>query len=326
LGAYAPALSVVLLGLPWNSVAAQTGVVVQGRVQELNAATVIALAAVELEGVGTTLTSENGSFRFEGVLPGGYTLRVVAFGYVSDSRYLAVDGAATVTVELQPSPLRIDSLLVELRSVEIRGEVRDPDNDFALVNISVMTDQGIVTRTDEHGRFQFERVLEDIPLHLTVRAFGYLPLDSVIHPQADASYIFELEADPVVNAMVDVQVERLERRAAPRFVVGFRNLNRQRLLRYAGSHTLWDVLLWEYGEQRLDRVACVVIDEQPYAAGPAVRSALQHTLPEELERIEFMFRGAMLRVYTRDFMQHMIARNLELRQPFMLGGLWPLCR
>jgi hypothetical protein len=39
-----------------------------------------------------------------------------------------------------------------------------------------------------------------------------------------------------------------------------------------------------------------------------------------------MFRGAMLRVYTRDFMQHMIARNLELRQPFMLGGLWPLCR
>lgn len=295
--------------------------VVQGRIVEAAGTAGIALATVELEGVGSTLTSDSGAFRFEDVQPGGYTLRIVAFGYVSHSQYLVAERDTTLTVALQPSPLRIDSLLIELRSVAIRGEVRDREKEFSLVDIAVMTDQGVATRTDENGRFQFGRVIEGVPLHVTVRAFGYLPLDTIVHPREGTSYTLEVQADPVIEAMVAVQVERLARRAAPRFAVGFRNLNRERLLRYAGSHALWDVLLWELGERRLDRVACVVIDERPYSAGPEVRAQLLHMLPEELERIEFMFRGAMLRVYTREFMQHMIALDLELRRPFMVGGL-----
>jgi hypothetical protein len=259
------------------------------------------------------------------VLPGGYTLRTVAFGYVSDSRFVVVEADTTVTVVLTHSPLLVDSLLVDIRLVDIRGSVRDPERDFSVVGVAVLTDQGRTAQTDTHGNFRMEDVLENVPVHVTIRAFGYLPLDSVIIAQEDARYVFEVEADPLIEAMVDVQVERLERRASPRFVAGFRNLNRDRLLRYAGSATLWDVLLFEYGEQRLDRVRCVVIDEESFLAGPEPRAMLLHLLPEELERIEFMFGGAMLRVYTREFMQSMIARNVELIRPFYIGGRPPFC-
>ena len=87
---------------------AQTGVVVQGRVFEFGSTTVIWNARVELEGHGATLTSTAGTFRFEDVEPGGYTLRVDAFGYASESRDLTVDSAMTVLVPLEVAPLPLD--------------------------------------------------------------------------------------------------------------------------------------------------------------------------------------------------------------------------
>ena len=57
------------------------GVIVQGRVFEFGSTTVVWNARVELEGHGATLTSIAGTFRFDDVEPGGYTLRVEAFGY-----------------------------------------------------------------------------------------------------------------------------------------------------------------------------------------------------------------------------------------------------
>lgn len=303
-----------LLGAP-KEAAAQVPVSVTGRVVQAEGGQPIPLAVVELEGFGAMLATEDGEFRFDGVEPAGYTLRVTAFGYVAESRFLVVDADTAVEVELRPSPLVLDSVQVELRAVDVRGEVRDPLRDFGLVDIPVLTDQGANARTDANGDFELEGVLEDVPLHVTIRAFGYLPIDSVIHPRAAARYLFEVEPDPVVEAMVERQVERLARRAAPRFAVGFRNMNRTALLRYAERHTLWDVLLWEYGERKLDRVICVVMDEEPFDSGAVARSMLLHTLPAEVERIEFMFGGAMLRVYTRSFMQQMIARDVPLRRP-----------
>jgi hypothetical protein len=307
-----------------HDVAAQFGVVVEGRVVESGGAP-IALASVELEGLGATLTSQDGDFRFERVATGGYTLHVVAFGHAPVSRFVVLASDTTMTIELEASAIPLDSLTVDLRAVDIEGVVRDPDNDFSLVDIVVLTDQGRSTRTDSHGRFELEGVFEGVPLQIAVRAFGYLPMDSVIDPREDGRYVFELEADPLVQAMVETQVERLAVRASPRFVAGMRNLNRDRLLRYAGSATVWDVLLFEYGERKLGRLgsrnACILIDEVQHEVGPGTRALLMHMLPEELERIEFMFSGTMLRVYTREFMQQMISRDMPLRRPFMFGGI-----
>lgn len=219
-----------------------------------------------------------------------------------------------MTIQLEASAIPLDSLPVELRAVDIEGVVRDPANDFSLV---VLTDQRRSTRTDAHGRFELGGVFEAVPLRIAVRAFGYLPMDSVIDPREDGRYVFELRVDPLVQAMV-VAV-----RASPRFLAGMRNLDRDRLLRYAGSAIVWDVLLFEYGERELDRVSngCVLIDEVQHEVGPGTRALLMHMLPEKLERIDFMFNGSMLRVYTREFMQQMASRDMPLRRPLMFGGI-----
>ena len=306
-------------------VLAQTGVVVQGRVFEAGGTSGIQNVVVELEGHGAVLTSADGSFRFERVEPGGYTLRIVAFGYGSESRFLAVDEDTTVAVPLEVAPLQLDPLAVELRAIEIEGRVRDSDRDVLLLNADVLTNQGRATRTDSHGRFRLEQILEDIPLRVRIQKFGYLPVDTILLPEEDESYLFALEPDPLVERMIDVQVLRIEERAAGRRAVMMRPMNRERLLRYAGHSTLRDVLESEY-RNYLSRIKCVLVDEKllpPSIDGPVLGTML----PEELERIEFLFRGAMLRIYTRDFIQDMIARDIELRRPSYIQVLGPpVCR
>ena len=307
-------------------VLAQTGVVVQGRVFEAGGTAGIQNVVVELEGHGAVLTSADGSFRFERVEPGGYTLRVIAFGYAAESRFLAVDGDTTLTIPLEVAPVLLDPLVVQARVIDIEGRVRDPVKDFLLVDADVLTNQGRATRTDSHGRFRLEDILEEVPLRVGVRAFGYLPVDTILLPDEDESYLFDLVPDSLVERMIEVQVVRLEERAAGRRAAIMRPMNRERLLRWAGHSTLRDVLESEY-RSYLGRIRCVFMDEEEINDGGRLLSVLGTTLPEEVERIEFLFRGAMLRIYTREFIQNMIARDIELRRPSYVSlGRLPFCR
>ena len=77
-------------------VLAQDGVVVQGRVFEFGSTSPIWNARVELEGHGATLTSLAGTFRFEDVEPGEYTLQVDAFGYASPFTALVATSARPI--------------------------------------------------------------------------------------------------------------------------------------------------------------------------------------------------------------------------------------
>ena len=306
-------------------VLAQDGVVVEGRVFEFGSTSVIFNARVELEGHGATLTSVVGTFRFEDVEPGEYTLRVDAFGYASESRVLTVDSATTVLVPLQIAPLPLDSLGVELREIDIEGRVRDPERDLLLMDAEILTNQIEGTWTDAHGRFKLEDVLAEVPLRVIVRAFGYLAVDTILLPDEDEDYVFEVEPDPWVERMIEEQVERLDERSVGVRAVFMPPMDRERLLRYAGTFTLLDALEVEYRERRIDQIACVFIDErQEYVP---VDVLLQTTLPEELERVELLFDGRMLRIYTREFMQYMFDLELELRAPILidvLGGS-PTC-
>ena len=95
-----------------------------------------------------------------------------------------------------------------------------------------------------------------------------------------------------------------------------------------GSFTLYDMLESEY-RNYLPRVMCTLIDEEQIIDPDQLQIMLQTTLPEEVERIEFMFfdRLLMLRIYTRKFMQDMFDRALELHAPtlFPQGNSPPLC-
>ncbi len=303
------------------SVLAQDGVVVEGRVFESGLELGIQNAIVELEGHGAVLTVPGGSFRFEDVEPGGYTLRVDAFGYASNSQFLSVDADTNVAVALDIAPLLLDSLVVEPRRIDIDGRVRDPGRDLSLVNAEILTNQVPGTLTNSWGRFDLDDVFEGIPLRVLVHAFGYLPVDTILLPNEDESYLFELEADTTVERRIEAQVGRLVERAAGRRAATMRPMDRERLLRWAGRTDLLGVLQFEY-RGRMGRVACTVVDEEQILGLP-----LWTLLPEELERIEFLFRGRMLRIYTREFMAEMIVRDIELREPryYGLSGS-PICK
>jgi hypothetical protein len=72
------------------------------------------------------------------------------------------------------------------------------------------------------------------------------------------------------------------------------------------------------------RIRCVVIDDRLYRDGLAM---LTTYLPDQLERIEVLDRGTMVRVYTRDFIQRMMGNRVTLAPILLIetpGGY--ICR
>jgi hypothetical protein len=188
---------------------------------------------VELSGRGTRETAADGVFRFEAVRPGINTLSVFALGYTQERMVLDIGENLTLSIRLERAPLALEPIVSSL--IDVAGRVRDPRNAFFLVDAEVFTDRGRVDATDAHGGFRLRGLLEGVPLTVSVFAFGYQQLDTIIVPEQDASYVFELEADLVAQALIAEQVERLAERAVPRFAALFRDLDRERLLRYAGT-------------------------------------------------------------------------------------------
>ncbi|MQA92556.1 MAG: hypothetical protein GEU90_20430 [Gemmatimonas sp.] len=303
-------IAVTLAPVTPTASSAQTTFDVFGAVSDSARGTPVPLATVELEGHGSTLTFDDGSYRFTGVEAGAYNLRVTAYGYLPASRTIIVESDLSIDVSLGSSPIVLDSLVVEPRVINIGGHVRDPANDFYIVDAELLTNRGHITHTNTHGRFRIERVLEDVPLRISVREFGYLPLDTAVTPVQGERYLFELQPDFLVEAMIAKEVERLEERHAPLFAPMFTSMNRDRLLDYVGSHTLRTILEFRYWRY-LDRIRVVIVDGRRYSFTDDPVSELSHVLPEEIERIEFTGDryNAFLHVYTRDFMQELIARR-----------------
>lgn len=291
-----------------------------GRVIEEGTSNGIPGATVEIENreiLGTGSTGPDGGFLFEGIEPGGYTVRVAALGYSPVSLYVVADEDTALEISLSISPIPLDSLAVDARSVDIGGRVVDESAGLALVGAAVLTDQGRATATDGNGRFELEGVLADIPLLVVVRAFGYQPLAATVVPAEDGEYEFELERDPAVQRAIDVEVERIEERAS-RYPSVLRSVGSERLESLA-ELTLGDALRVENGSL-LERVRCAVLDERQVASRWMVDVLLSTTVPQEVERVEFLSAPAdpdfvMMRVYTRDFIRKMIASDVELRRP-----------
>lgn len=289
---------------------AQSAFVVQGRVVEAGGPG-IQNAIVQLDGSRPILTSSEGSFRFEGVAGGERTLRVEAFGYLPFAGALAVAGDTAVTVVLDIAPFALDSLVVAPRRIDMDGRVRGFERDVPISGADVVSSHGQVTRTNGRGGFGLD-VWEGVSLLLRVRAFGYLPLDTILSPEEHQDYLFFVEPDPLVERMIATEIRRIEERAGGRLAVTMPPLNRDDLLRWEGA-SLRDVLRYEH-PLKLDRIRCVIVDEKALTPSMAA-GVLMTTLAQDVERIEFLFRGAMLRVYTREFMRTMLGSGIELRSP-----------
>lgn len=302
---------------------AQSRFVVEGRVIEASGRG-IENALVELEGSRRLLSSAGGFFRIQGVARGERTLRIEAFGYVGISRAVFVDGDTTLTVTLDIAPFAVDSLVVSPRRIDVEGRVRgfEGDRELRLANADVVTTQGQTTRTNARGGFKLTG-WQGTPLQLEVRAFGYLPLDTILVPEEQRRYDLLLEPDPVVKRMIAAAVRRLEKRAHPHLAVTMRPLDREDLLRNK-SLTLDQLLHYRYGPRL--QVACVVLDER--ALTPEMGDGVLSTmLAEEAERIELLFRGRMLRIYTREFMRTLLGSGRKLVDPVYVSMAHPpFCR
>ena len=322
-----------LLGSLWAGAPAGASAqvaVLEGRVYDAGSGAGLQNAVVTLEGRGSVLTSESGSFRYTGVPLGTYTLRVQAFGYRERTLPLEVRGDTTVSVPVDVVPIELDPVEVELRTIDFDGEARDPMTDGIVMDALVASDQGHEERTNAHGHFDLDDVLEGAPLRLEIRAFSYLPLDTTFVPDDDGRRVFELEADSLMLRMIDVQVRRLEARAEGRIATFPRSMNRDRLARYLNNFTVLDMLEREYPLRMLRRVACVLIDDRQIddgfgaIRGELRRSYLLTTYPDEVERLEFLEfetpggRALQLRVYTKDYMARLIGSDRRLPPPVLL--------
>jgi Carboxypeptidase regulatory-like domain len=309
------------LAVPGASLLAQTGYVVQGRIVQEGSGDGIPNVIVQLEGFGYSLTNADGRYQFQGVPPGGYELEVMTLGYAPESRFVPIeDAGAVVDLQLRRAPIVLDTLRVSLRSMDLRGRVREANGGPAIVDAQILSNVGRDARTDPNGGFELDDVYADVPLSVRVRAFGYLPLDYDFVPSETESYTFELQPDPVMQAMINEAVAEIEDRAG-----GWRSgmlgpMNREDILKFKDG-TVGDLIRMRYGRtlsvERI-RVACVVIDERQtlYTGQDMAR-----LVPQEIQRIEYLRsptspKLVSLRIYTRNFMRDMVAGGATLHQPF----------
>ncbi|MGH7471836.1 MAG: carboxypeptidase regulatory-like domain-containing protein [Longimicrobiales bacterium] len=191
---------------------AQT-VTVQGRVIERGATTRVAGANVELTGVGSTLTDRNGLFVFRNVPAGPYTLSLRALGYQPRQLTLELGRDTLITIELEVTPVRLDSLVVEQKTYTLRGHVDDQKTGKPIIDADVWAGS---RRSATHlaGSFRLRGIAASDATALLVEAIGYEPVRGEISAQRDTTVNFRLVADPVALRILAVQIDRVVKRSS----------------------------------------------------------------------------------------------------------------
>jgi hypothetical protein len=284
-----------------NAAAQTPTIAVGGRVIERGRSTPIAGATVEVRGVAERITDERGEFRFTDLETGTYTVRVRALGYQLLDRQLAVVADTTLTIVLDVDPVLLDSIRADARIVSLTGRVTDRTSGRAVADATVHLGPDREAVTNLAGRFRVRRIAEGYPTAVEVSALAYLPARLTVIPEEGRSIDIALEPDSVGVRMIERQVEKLHTRVEA-IATSLHAIDRATLLRTPGW-TARDVVVSRLPYNR--RIQCLVIDERPFLGGD-VRDVLRSFLAEEIERIEILGRGAMVRVYTRRFMQQMI--------------------
>lgn len=313
-------IALAAVAIAGNTVAAQTRVVVEGRVVERGTGNPVANASVELDGQPIATTSTTGQFQFDRVTPGGYSMHVAGLGYAPADLFLVIRRDTTLTIELDVSPFALDTVSVDARRIDLRGHVRQRGSDLSLTRTEVLTNLDRRTRTNAAGRFRLRDLPAGVPVLVRILAFGYLSLDSTVVADKDTSMVFGLEIDPLAQRMIEVEVARLEERSRPFRTAIMPPIDREELLRNRG--TVLDLVQFRYGVN-LRRVRCILIDDRQTYNG---LDELALILPDELERIEVLERGAMLRIYTREFIKTMLGGGVRLARPlYVPQARPPLC-
>ena len=291
---------------------------VEGRVIEAGSRAPIGGARVELSGRLFVQTSNDGRFRFESVASGRYALSVQALGWATQEGALVVQRDTTLVIELERTPVQLDTLAVEARSISVRGVVTARASGLKLYDVEVVAPPDRRTRTDPIGRFRFRNVPANTPFVLHARELGFLIQSVAVVASRDTTVSVEMEADPVTERAIEIAKQRLAERAEPRSFAGVPAITRTELLRNLNRSVL-EVINEMLRGRRL-RITCYVIDEQRALLGEVL---LETMLPDQVEHIDILEFGPartslMARVYTRDYFPTVMARGPDVLSPASL--------
>jgi hypothetical protein len=229
-------------------------------------------------------------------------------GHAPLSASIVLNGDTTVVLEIDVAPIALDTLAVQARQNRVRGVVRDKAADVWLIDAEVLATPDFQARTDQIGRFDLGKVPSGVPVTITVRSFGFLPQTVTLFPSEDTTLVFEMDEDPVVQAMIARQMKRLDERLADKRYTPLPTLERGDLLKNLNrSGTLFDVLYYKLGGAIWMRVACAIIDENQIIADWKFGSLY----PDLVHRVEILEipgprRRLALRIYTRAFVESMV--------------------
>jgi hypothetical protein len=301
-------------------------VTVSGVVVESTRGATVAGATVRLGDQRSFFTDLDGAFHFTKVPAGLHVMAVEAYGYRSRTLSLDLGSDTTLRIELEPAPIELDTLAVDIDNVTVRGTVRDAKTNVPILVAQLLVYPGGRTVGATSGRFTLENVPARRPITLVVEAMEYLPVRLSLVPEGDTTLAIPLQVDSVALRMVQQQVQRLEVRAKA-MPVPLTALNREDLER----HVWWNVLdvirratpakLPTKSIEIWGRRSCYFLDDSNVTL-----DVFQGLRPEQVERIEVFGRGSMIRVYTRRYV-HRLMREGRLTNAGYITGLGPvICR
>lgn len=274
---------------------------VSGRVVEKVHSTWIGGATVRLSGHPFFITDSDGRFRFTSVTPGPHTLTVEAMGYRSRQLELVARADTALLVEMEVDPIRLDSLLVEAGTITLQGKVADGATGRGIPGARVHAGRAPEVYTYGDGFFRIKELPRGQSTPVVVEAYRYLPARIAIITDQDTTLTIGLEPDSIGIRLFAGAVHRLEirSRAVGSPVLSLVTLARDHIERSA-HFSVYDMIKSRIG--RDFSTSCLFIDE--------VRTYWMEVLDSyqigEIERIEVFGRGAMVRVYTQQF----VASNL----------------
>jgi len=310
-------------------VALAQGITVRGTVVERAQESWVGGATVRLSDLPPYFTDLDGRFRFSGVTPGRHTLTVEAMGYETRWLELVISADTAIVVEMDPDPIVLDSLLVRVGSITIRGEILAAEDGQRVLHAQVTVLPGFPTTGAISGFFTIHNVPGGRAVTVLVESVGYLPARIALITEADTTLTVELEPDPVGLRMLANQVEKLEVRSRgipfPRRVFG-----QEELGRYPGwpVHDIVDTQLALFGRRALrlsnrSTHPCLFVDDVQL-----MHSAfLWGLMAGEVERVEIYDRGRMIRVYTKRFLVRTLGKEPGpiVYMKIGVGGV-PICR
>lgn len=294
----------VLLAWAYPCAGQATGFVVSGQVVEATNATWIGGATIILSGRSPFVSNQKGQFRFEDVPAGIHTLRVQAMGYRFQDVSLTILADTEIVVEMDVDPIRLDSLLVEAGFIDIRGIVVDAETGARIPKARVRAGRAPETFATSRGSFRVKNLPRGYSIPILVDAFKYLPVRIALITDQDTTLTIPMEGDPVSIRFFEHTLNELEIRS--RGVGLSRTQLNRRYVQMTPGHSVYQVL-----KRRLRgdfSSHCIFVDETKYPFA----EILETFQAGEVERIEIFGRGAMIRVYTQDFVARQFGRADQL--------------